>query len=158
MLGQHRPPLVAPAQKDCVSWVIVLCGVDWVEDPRGINTDVLVCCVLTIEVSLLAWDEVASLVVFWNVTDNPVFLSACRMLLTRCCSLFGSEPSTCDPPNGAVCTMLRTWGWNPKFCSNASLRRNCRLDTAANPEDMAATWASWMTASFSLNSWNHGVC
>ena len=77
---------------------------------------------------------------------------ACRMLRTRCCSTFGSEPRTCDPSNRAVHTLLRTCGWNTKFCSKASLHSNCRLDAAANSEDMAATCASWITANFSLSN------
>ena len=154
-LGRFRPPLPALARKDCVSWVIVLCMVDgWLEAPRQSNTDVLFCCVLTVDVFLLAWGDVASLVDFWNVTNDPVILSACRMLHTRCCRTFGSGPRTYDPSNGVICTILRTWVWNPKFCSNASLRSNCRLDAAANPEDMAAICASWMTASFSFSNFD----
>ena len=126
----------------------------WLEDPKRSNTDILVSWVLPVVVSLLAWDDAESLVIFWKVTDDPVILSARRKLLTRCCSTFGSGPNTCNPSNGAVHTMLRTWGWNPKFWSIASLRTYWRLDAAANPDDMAATWASWMIASFSLSSFD----
>ena len=57
-----------------------------------------------------------------------------------------------DPSNGDVRIILRTCDWNQKFCINASLCSNCRLDAATNPEDMAVTCASWITASFSLSN------
>ena len=150
-LARPRPPLSDYAQKDCVSWVMVLWMAGWLVDPKRSNTDVLACCVLTFGIFLVTWDVVASLVDFWNVKD-PDILSACLMLHTRCCSTLGSGPTTCDPSNGAVRTTLRACGWNPKFFSRASLLSICRLDAAANPEDMAATCASWITANFSLSN------
>ena len=44
------------------------------------------------------------------------------------CSSLGSGPRTCDPSKGAVLTVLKTWGWKPKFLSKVSLRRNWRLE------------------------------
>ena len=84
---------------------------------------------LTFGVFLVTLDVVASLVIFWKVTEDPDILSACLMLCSRCCSTFGSGPTTCDPSNGAVCTTLRTCRWNPKFFSRASLLSSCRLVT-----------------------------
>ena len=130
---------------------MVLWMAGWLVDPKRSNTDVLACCVLTFGIFLVTWDVVASLVDFWNVKD-PDILSACLMLHTRCCSTLGSGPTTCDPSNGAVRTTLRACGWNPKFFSRASLLSICRLDASANPEDMAATCASGITANFSLSN------
>ena len=135
-----------------VSCVMVLWMVGWLVDPRRSNTEVLACCVLTFGIFLATWDVIASLVIFWKVTEDPDILSACLMLRTRCWSTLGFGPMTCDPSNGAVRTTLRTCGWKPKFFSKASLLSSCRLDAAANPEDMAATCASWITASFSLSN------
>ena len=82
------------------------------------------------------------------------------MILTSCLcvgycvhvAVVPSRPRTWEPSNGAVPTMLRTCGWKEKFCSKVSLLSNCRLDAAANPEVMVATWASWIIANFSLSN------
>ena len=90
---------------------------------------------------------------FWvKVTDEPAILSACLMVRTRFWRTLGSGLSTWEPSNGAVLTVDRTWGWNPKFFSKASRRSNWRLDAAAKPADTAETWASWSMANFSLRS------
>ena len=77
---------------------------------------------------------------------------ACLMVRTRFWRTFGSGPSTWEPSNGAVLTVDRTWGWNPKFFSKASRRSNWRLEAAAKPAYTSETWASWIMASFSLRS------
>ena len=128
-LGHRWPPWTDSARKDCVSCVMVLWMVGWLVNPRRLNTEVLACCVLTFGVFLVTWDVVSSLVVFWKVTEDPDILSACLMLCSRCCSTFGSGPTTCDPSNGPVCTTLRTCGWKLKFFSRASLLSSCRLVT-----------------------------
>ena len=125
-LGHQWPPWTDSARKDCVYCVMVLWMVGWLVNPRRLNTEVLACCVLTFGVFLVTWDVVATLVIFWKVTEDPDILSACLMLCSHCCSTFGSGPTTCDPSNGAVCTTLRTCGWKPKFFSRASLLSSCR--------------------------------
>ena len=63
-----------------------------------------------------------------NVTDDQAILSACLMVLKVFCRTLGSGPRTCKPSNGAVLTVDKTWGWNPKFFNNASRRNNWRLE------------------------------
>ena len=86
-------------------------------------------------------------------------LSACRMALTLFCRSLGSGPRTWEPSNGAVLTVLKTWGWKPNFLSKASLHRSWRLDAAANPAETAETLASWIMVKFSSNNldlWSFG--
>ena len=63
-----------------------------------------------------------------NVTDDPAILSPCLMVLKVFCRTLGSGPRTCEPSNGAVLTVDKTWGWNPKFFNNTSRRSNWRLE------------------------------
>ena len=149
-----RAPLPVPAWKDWVPWVIVLWNdAGSVEDPKRSKTEVLDCWLFLpagVFFAGLSWNWILHR--FWNVTEEPAILSACLMLLTRCCNTLGSGHNTWDPSKGAVRMMLRTCGWNPKFWSRASLRSNCRFEAATKPEGMVVNWASWMIASFSSSS------
>ena len=78
--------------------------------------------------------------------------SACRMVRTLCCRTLGSGPRMWDPSKGAVLTALWTCGWKLKFLSKVSCHNSWRLEAAAKPAETAATWASWMMASFSSSS------
>ena len=90
---------------------------------------------------------------FWaNMTDDRAILSACLIVLTRFWRTLGSGSSTWEPLNGAVLTVDRTLGWNPKFFNKASRRNSWRLEAAAKPADTAETWASWIMANISLRS------
>ena len=139
--------LPAPARKGW-SCVPVPCAVLAVGEPRRSMTEVLDWIFLEDDVPFV----LVSLGFWINVTDEPAILSACRMALTLFWSSLGSGPRTWEPWNGAVLTVLKTWGWKTKFLSNASLRRSWRLDAAANPAETAETWSSCIMVNFSSNT------
>ena len=132
------------------SYVTVLCTVVAAGEPRRSKTEVLDCFFQEDDVTFVL--VLVSLGFWANVTDELAILSACKMALTQFCGSLGSEPRTWGPSNGAVLTVLKTWGWKPKFLSKASLRRSWRLDAAANPAETAETWASWIMANFSRSN------
>ena len=122
--GSVEVPLTVPARKgsSCVTvlWVVVTVG-----DPRQSKTDVL---------DVVFLDDVAfvlglkSRCLWANVTDDSAILSAFLMVLKVFCRTLGSGPRTCEPSNGAVLTVEKTWGWNPKFCNKEWRRNNWRLE------------------------------